>query len=380
MPSQQAAIPAITEPAREVGKIVRFKDSIEQVVQNTRGLSQRFTLPVHHVFTSTIKGFATKSISDHMAQHMINLFPNIIESIEPDLEVTMFNQTIPWGITRVGATDPASSAVTSASVDAHVFVFDTGVQSSHPDLNVVQALSFVRGEKPDDANGHGTAVAGVIGARRNTSHVLGVAPGVRIYSYKVLDRSGNGSFSNIIAGLDRMVAWKSQNPSVANRVVANLSLGAYTGTIAYNVLDAAVVRATDAGITCVVAAGNSGGDSALFSPAHVAQAMTVGAYDVANVMPSWSNYGSLVDLLAPGVNVLTTYPRNKTAAVSGTSFAAPHVAGAAALYLARYPTAAPADTNTAIVTLAQDTYSGANPAVSVGFPSTTTASLFVKDL
>jgi subtilisin family serine protease len=194
----------------------------------------------------------------------------------------------------------------------------------------------------------------------------------------VLDRTGSGTFSSIIAGIDRMMKWKTQNPSVQNRVVANFSLGAFTSTSSYNVLDNAIVNAINTGITCVVAAGNSGDNAILFSPAHVTEAITVGAYDIMNRMPSWSNYGSVVDVLAPGVNILTTYLRKKTAVVSGTSFSAPHVSGAAALFLAQNPTALPSVVETNLKQLANDTDGGNNPDIIVPYPGTTLRSIYVK--
>ena len=134
-----------------------------------------------------------------------------------------------------------------------------------------------------------------------------------------------------------------------------------------------------AGITCVVAAGNSGEDAALYSPSHVAEAITVGAFDSSNVIAPWSNYGAVVDVLAPGVNILTTFMRGKYGSMSGTSFSAPHVAGAAALFLVKSPSATPDAVAQALKDLAAAA-SAANPDIVVTFPNTTKRSIYISTL
>lgn len=357
-----------------VGHIVIFKDTMNAnvIANNARNIARRYGIRVHETFTNALKGFATQ-IPQAVIQRMMANESSTIESIEEDFAVQAFTQTIPWGVTRVNVLNSNGSPLngTSSPIDAHIFILDTGVESRHPDIHIVESLSFVRSEKnATDFNGHGTAVAGVAAARDNTAQVVGVAHGAKIHAYKVLDRNGSGSFSSVIAGIDRAMSWKSKNPSAQNRVVINLSLGAYVGTTAYNSLDNAVKKAIETGITCVVAAGNSGDFANFYSPAHVAEAITVGAYDQGDKYAPWSNHGNMVDILAPGVNILTTGRRSVLVVASGTSFAAPHVAGAAARILAANPTYTPAQL---IENLGKDT---AN-VISVNFANTTDKSVYV---
>jgi hypothetical protein len=255
--------------------------------------------------------------------------------VEPNLRVSACAlQHTPWGVIR--AQGLAARSRFPVLVNADVFVFDTGVQRRHPDLRVASAVSVVAHERtPEDLNGHGTAVAGVIAALDNRRDVVGVAPGARIHSVKVLDRTGSGYLSDILTGIEYMILWKRRFRRGSNAVVANFSLAAYTGSEAYTALDFAIRRASAEGITCVAAAGNEGEDARLLTPAHCREAITVGAFDASNRFASFSNHGPAVDLLAPGVAVRTTYLGSSLASISGTSFAAPHVAGAALVHLLR---------------------------------------------
>ncbi len=360
--------------AKQVGHIVCFKNNVSNMSQLVLDMGLRHRMPVFHSYNHAMKGFSTKLTNTQISQIM-SRYGQYIESIEPDLEVKALAQTVPWGISRIGTPAPTGTNITK---DIDIFVLDTGVQITHPDLRIVESRSFVTTEKNvDDLNGHGTAVAGVIAARDNTKNVVGVAPGARIHSYKVMDKNGSGSFSSIIAGVNRVIQWKIANPLVQNKVVINLSLGGFTGSSSYNALDTAILNAIQNNITVVVASGNSGNDAIYYTPAHVVEAITVGAYDVTNKMSSWSNYGSVVDILGPGVNILTTYKGGKTVTISGTSFSSPHVAGAAALYLIKNPTSTPAQVCDALKTVAID---GSNPDISTSYPNTTTKSVFVKNI
>lgn len=240
-------------------------------------------------------------------------------------------EVIPWGVRAIRPAVQASSRVErlrlARSVD--VFVFDTGV-NAHADMNLVSRRSFVPWERDSrDLNGHGSAVASLVGARiQNRQGIAGVAPGVRIHSYKVLDRNGEGDLAGLVNAIDSMIWWKRQLRR--KYVLANFSLSGYVGTAAYNELDHAVVRAIRAGIVCVCAAGNEGQDAALCTPGHVREAITVGAHDIRRRRATFSNTGAVVDVLAPGVNVETL----NLGKVSGTSFAAPLVCGVAAVIYA----------------------------------------------
>jgi len=276
-----------------------------------------------------------------------------IDHVEPDFEVracmansfpdAAMGKRAPWGVERVGTLDRASTTKIGGSDRApgvDVFVLDTGVESTHPYLNVASVKSVLDAEtEPNDLNGHGTMCAGIIGAidrgwaSGETIDVVGVAPGARIHGVKVLDKDGAGFLSDIISGVEEIVRFKRDHPDAS--VVANLSLGGYVGTTNYTTLDQEIVEAAEKHkIAFVIAAGNDSSDAALVSPAHVKEAITVGSYDRHNRFSSFSNYGHAVDILAPGTDIQTTTIGSTVATASGTSFAAPFVSGAAALYVA----------------------------------------------
>ena len=225
-------------------------------------------------------------------------------------------QVVPWGITRVGG--PGNGAGKT------VWVIDTGVDLDHPDLNVDLGCSanFVTRGKggPDDGNGHGTHVAGTIAAKNNDIDVVGVAAGARVCAVRVLDNSGSGTYEWVINGVNYVAA------NAGSGDVANMSLGGPPS----NSLDTAVRNAADGSPYFAIAAGNSGDDAGDYSPARVedAQVFTVSAIDDGDCMPSWSNFGTPpVEFAAPGVEVLSLKRGGGTTTFSGTSMAAPHVAG-----------------------------------------------------
>lgn len=366
------------ELPNQVGYIIKYKDTVENVELTTQQIHRRRQLPpVTGMFTRAFKGFSVPMVFESRMEKLLAEESAHIESYEPDYEVEAFAQQVPWGIANVGAPQSSIAAIdnTGGNNGVHIFVLDTGV-SPHPDLNVVEAISLLQRESTAlDMNGHGTGVAGVAAARDNTIGVVGMAPGSPIHSYKCLDAKGSGAFSTIIAAVEKVIAWKIANPTLP--AVVNMSLGAYVGTFAQNSLDQAVAKLINTyGVPVIVAAGNSGDMADLYSPAHVPEAITVGAYDSANKMTSWSNYGAVLDILAPGANILTTGYSPKTrkytyVTYNGTSFSAPHVAGAAALYLTATPNASPDAIRTALRALAR------SDAVSVSLPSTTNLALNV---
>jgi subtilisin len=264
------------------------------------------------------------------------------------------DQTVPWGVVDVNAPNSsraknAGKAVIIGNVD--VFIVDTGVFQGHPDLNLVESVNFSNDRTPSDLNGHGTHVAGTVGATDNTAGVVGVAPGVRLHSVKVLDQNGSGGMSNVLAGVDYVVGWKRKNPSAA--VVANLSVGFYSGSTAYNAIDEAIENAISQGVMFVIAAGNDGRDAAMASPSHVRSAITVGAYGQGEGLSRFSNRGSTVTVNAPGENILSTWKGNSYARLNGTSMATPHVAGLAALYLSVNQRATPAQIKQGVISMAR---------------------------
>lgn len=226
-------------------------------------------------------------------------------------------QVTPWGTSRVGG--PVDGTGLTA------WVLDTGIDTDHPDLNVdtqrsAEFVSNGKGAKTvEDGDGHGTHVAGTIGAIDNDIGVVGVAANATIVGVKVLNDNGSGSYSDIIDGVDYVAA------NAAAGDVANMSLGGG----ASDALDSAVRNAADQGIYFALAAGNSSEDAGLTSPSRVeyTNVFTISAFDQNDSFASFSNYGNPpVDYAAPGVDVLSTYVGGGTSTLSGTSMASPHAA------------------------------------------------------
>lgn len=245
-----------------------------------------------------------------------------ISFIEEDIELSI-QQTVPWGISRVQAPAVHNRGVTGSGV--RVAILDSGI-STHSDLTIRGGASFVPGEPTTaDLNGHGTHVAGTVAALNNSIGVIGVAPSADLYAVKVLGANGRGSVSGIAQGLE----WAATN----NMHIANMSLGSDAPS---TTLERAVNYATSRGVLVIAATGNNGSGSVGY-PARYANAMAVGATDQNNRRANFSQYGTGIDIVAPGVNVQSTYPGNRYVSMNGTSMATPHVAGAAALVKQRYP-------------------------------------------
>lgn len=322
-------------------------------------------------YDACLTGFAANM--DAMTAAALAKNPRV-ESIEPDRMIYAFVQTLPTGIDRIDA-DVSSTLAgngwgTVTGVD--VYIIDTGIQTNHPDLNVVGGINYSNGPswRYDDGNGHGTHVAGTAAAKDNDGYVVGVAPGADLYAVRVLNNSGSGSFSSVLNGVNWVTTRKNATPLRA--MVANMSLGAYSGTSSYNSLDVGVNNSITAGVVYCIAAGNSANNAIYYTPAHVTEALTIGAYNASNnTWASFSNYGSIVDFLAPGVYVLSTYKGSSTATLSGTSMSTPHVTGTAALYLSANTGATPALVRAALVTASTIPSPGPNPTIT-GIPSGTT--------
>ncbi len=245
-------------------------------------------------------------------------------------------QVLPWGIDRIDAEKVWPLGNTATGTD--VAIIDTGISLSHPDLklNIKGGVSEVAYTSSfNDDNGHGSHVAGIVGALNNTVGAVGAAPAVNLYAIKVLGKNGSGFLSDIIDGID----WARMN----GMKVINMSLGCNCPS---QVLRDAVVRAYNAGIVIVAAAGNSGGP--VIYPAAYPEVIAVGATDQLNNAPLWSSRGPELDLVAPGVSIYSTYKGTSYATLSGTSMASPHVAGEVALLLKT------------LITPAYDTYRGIN--------------------
>jgi subtilisin family serine protease len=208
---------------------------------------------------------------------------------------------------------------------------DSGIKKSHPDFGgrATCGINFVAGEACDDYNRHGTHVAGTVGG-----NTYGVAKGVSLIDVKVLDSEGGGALSSSYAGIEYVILQKESKP--ATPMVINMSLGGGVVIPQFiTVIDEAVAK----GIVVVVAAGNESSDACLATPAFVPSAITVGASDWGDYRADFSNFGDCVDLYAPGVDITSAnYEDSGSLTIGGTSMAAPHVAGVAALYLEAHPT------------------------------------------
>ena len=252
--------------------------------------------------------------------------------------------TASWGLDRIDQRDlPLDDSYTppTSASEVTAYVIDTGV-SEHSDFGdrLQPGADFV--DNDDDAtdeNGHGTHVAGTIGGER-----YGVAPDVNLVGVRVLDANGSGTTAQVIAGIE----WVAENASGPS--VANMSLGGPADAA----LDEAVRGAIEAGITFGVAAGNESSDASGSSPARVPEAITVAASDQDDSEAYFSNYGDVVDLYAPGVDITSAWHDGGENTISGTSMATPHVVGAAALYLADNTDATPAEVADALTSSATE--------------------------
>jgi subtilisin len=306
-------------------------------------------------YENTIKGFTIR-VPNQSSLAAIQSDP-MVEYVEQDQTVTIFQQqALPTGVDRVDR-ELSSTGNRIGAVDADIAIIDTGIDLTHPDLNVYRDTSFVDGTNSgNDDEGHGTHVAGIAAAKDNNEGVVGIAPGARLWAVKVLNGTGSGPISTIIAGID----YVTQH---ANEIdVANLSFGCKCPSKA---LDAAIHNSVAAGITYVVAAGNSASDANAFSPASNPDTIAVSAiadsdgkcgglgpptkYGNDDTFASFSNYGSAVDMAAPGVNIYSTYKGGTYATLSGTSMASPHVTGAAALYKSSHLGVSPSEVKQALM-------------------------------
>lgn len=309
-----------------------------------------------HNYENALNGFAIRVHNEKVIEALEkNPF---VDYVEKDVKVQAFAQTLPNGINRVdGDLSSTRSGNGYGSVNADIAILDTGIQFSHSDLYVYRQKTFVAGtSSANDDNGHGTHVAGIAAAKDNSIGVVGMAPGAKLWAIKVLDKNGSGDLSTVIKGIDLITQYASQIE------VANLSFGCECKSIAF---DTAINNSVKAGITFVVAAGNSGKDASTFSPANNPNVIAVSAigdsdgkcggkgpstgFGSDDTLASFSNYGVVVDMAAPGVKIYSTYKGNSYATLSGTSMAAPHVAGAAALYEAQHPGASPAEVRNALL-------------------------------
>lgn len=356
--------------------IVVLHDRVDDAAAVAGDHGQRYGVQVERVYTAALKGYAGSV--DRRRLDALRRDPSV-RFVQEDGPVQAFGQQLPTGVDRIDAELNRTAAIDGHDdrVDVDVAVLDSGVDVDHPDLDVVGGYNCTSPQQGtqafDDRRGHGTHVAGTLGALDNDLGVVGVAPGARIWAVKVLGNDGSGLRSWIICGIDFVTA----NADVIE--VANMSLGgpgADDGDCGLRDGDAehlAICRSVAAGVTYVVAAGNSARDAAGVVPAAYDEVITVSALadfdgqpgglaaptcglsDVDDTFADFSNFGADIDLIAPGTCILSTLPREGAlGSVSGygwgvgTSMAAPHVAGSAAVYRATNPDASPADVQAAL--------------------------------
>jgi subtilisin family serine protease len=338
------AASASTTGANDTGSyIVVLKESAGSTRTAAAQDTTDFGIEVTSVYAS-IDGYAAEMTGTERARLLAD---PTVAAVLPDQALRISGQVVPSGVQRIFATNNANidaDGIDDIRTDVDVAVIDTGV-TAQADLNLVQAIDCTSGvcaptTAPDD-NGHGSHVAGTIGAIDNQVGVVGVAPGARIHSIKVCDARGTCNSSGVLAAID----WVTNHSDTIE--IANMSLGG-PDTVDSPV-NRAIAASTDAGVLYVVAAGNNAQNAAAFAPANSPDAVTVSALADSDGRPgkqgglttcrresddntaTFSNFGADIDIAAPGVCILSTWKDGTLKTMSGTSMAAPHVAGAAAL-------------------------------------------------
>ena len=344
--------------------IVVLKGSVSRPGAVASEHAAKLGMTVRYVYRSAIEGYAARIPTSKLAELRAD---DRVAFVMLDRAVHATAQSLPTGVDRIeGDLSSAASGDGAGTVNLDVAVIDTGIDLDHPELNVVGGKSCLGTTKGggtpsyDDGNGHGTHVAGTIGARDDGEGVVGVAPGVNLWAVRVLNAAGSGTTAQVICGIDFV---DSMSPAKGGPIrVANMSLGGFgfdfgACGLGFDAMHAAICRATNDGVLFVVAAGNNNGNISSFTPAAYDEVLAVTAeadfngapgggaaatcrVDVDETPADFSNFATpgsadaAHTIAAPGVCILSTWKGGGYNTISGTSMASPHVAGTAALCIA----------------------------------------------
>lgn len=316
--------------------IVVYKDgesAPSDVGASARELAARHGGSVGFTYTAALRGFEAKIGADAAARIAADPSVAYVEQVHTVQAQGTQPNPPSWGLDRIDQDDlplDNSYSYRNTAPAVHAYIIDTGIRFSHQTFGdrAISGIDVINGGTADDCNGHGTHVAGTVGGAE-----YGVAKEVTLVAVRVLNCLGFGSTAGVIEGID----WVTQNAQ--RPAVANMSLGGSASAA----MDAAVRASIGSGVSYAIAAGNSDADACTQSPARVGEAMTVGASTITDARASFSNFGTCLDLFAPGEDITSAWKGSDTATntISGTSMAAPHVAGAAALVLTMRPDLSP---------------------------------------